>query len=180
MVLDNNVTSGQTHDSTDTTSIESEVGLAHSLSSHPKEDQKTSGCLDARTISEPPSQPLDRSTFPDMALIQHRHRGSVRKDNHGAAAVASTPTAVSPPFPQQPQGQDDSVSDEEGDDEWEIARIVGRRRTRKGIEYELDWRRTWKPESELGNAQRLIQDFEERRRARCGGKVWRRAQTGQD
>ncbi len=113
-----------------------------------------------------------------MTLIQHPQRESVRKDDYGAAAVASTPTAISPPFTQQPQGQDDSASDEEGDDEWEITRITGRRCTRNGIEYELEWRRTWKPEIELGNAQRLIQEFEARRRGRRGGKVWRRAQAG--
>lgn len=162
------------------TSVELETETAPLLSSHPREDPKTFDNFDAPTIPVSPTEPLDRLTTPDLALIQHPHRGSVHKDNYGAVAVANTPTVNSPPFPQQPHGQDDPASDEEGNDEWEIARTVGRRRTRKGIEYEVDWRKTWKPVSDLGNAQRLIQEFEVRRRARGGGKVWRRAQTGQN
>ena len=138
------------------TGVEPETAITPLHSSHPREDPKTLDDLDASIIPESPTEPLDRLTTPDVALIPHSHRESVHEDNYGAAAVASTPTAISPPFPQQPQGQDHSASDEEGNNEWEIARIVGRRRTRKGIEYELDWRKTWKPESELGNAQRLI------------------------
>ena len=58
--------------------------------------------------------------------------------------------------------------------------MVGRRRARKGIEYELDWRKTWKAASELENAQRLMEEFEVRRRARGGDEVWRQAQTGRN
>lgn len=90
----------------------------------------------ALTIPQCRIESLDRPTSPDVALIQHPHRGSVRKDNYGAAVIASTPTVISPSFSQQPQGKDDPASEEEGDDEWEISRIVGRRRTGKGIAYE--------------------------------------------
>ncbi len=177
MVGDDSVMADDIGAFTTASTVEPKIETTHLrlLGSQPMEKPKTLDDLDAPTIPQRRIKSLDRPTSPDVALIQYPHRGSVRKDNYGAAAVASTPTVISPPFPQQPQGQDDPASDEGGHDEWEISRIVGRRRTGKGIEYELEWRRTWKPEGELGNAQRLIQEFEMRRRARRGGKVWRRA-----
>lgn len=36
--------------------------------------------------------------------------------------------------------------------EWEIAKIVDKRRVRQGYEYEVHWKRIWLPKSELGNA----------------------------
>ncbi|KAL9126230.1 MAG: hypothetical protein Q9217_004690 [Psora testacea] len=51
--------------------------------------------------------------------------------------------------------------------EREFAKIVGKTRTIKGIEYKLVWQRTWKPESELGIVQGLVQEFE----AKHGGNV---------
>lgn len=57
-------------------------------------------------------------------------------------------------------------------------RIIGKRRTSKGVEYKVCWKSTWKPTSELEKAQRVVQEFKERRRAQRGEKRVRRARTG--
>jgi len=104
---------------TTATTVEPEIGTTHLplFKSQPREEPKTLDDSDAPTMLQRRITFLDRPTSPDVALIQHPQRGSVRKDNYGAVAVASTLTAIYLPFPQQPQGQDDSASDEEGDDE---------------------------------------------------------------
>lgn len=50
--------------------------------------------------------------------------------------------------------------------EWEILRIVGKRR--KGTVYEDKryWKRTWLHERESENAQELLREFEAKRRKR--------------
>ena len=55
-------------------------------------------------------------------------------------------------------------------EEWEIARILGKRRIGKSYEYRVRWRSTWLPKSALGNAQALLRDFEARSRAQRGRK----------
>lgn len=69
---------------------------------------------------------------------------------------------VTPPLLKQPQDQEGSISDEE---EWEIVKIVGKRRTSKGYEYKIRWKKTWLLERELGNAQGLLRKFEVNRQA---------------
>ena len=44
-------------------------------------------------------------------------------------------------------------------EEWEIAKIVGRRRTRWGYIYNVEWSRSWLHSSRLENAQEMVQDF---------------------
>lgn len=58
--------------------------------------------------------------------------------------------------PKRRQGQRGSVSHRE---EWEIEKIVGKRRTRRGNEYKVRWQDTWLLESDLGSAQELLQQF---------------------
>jgi len=53
---------------------------------------------------------------------------------------------VTPPLPKQSQDQGGSALDEE---EWEIVRIVGKRRREKGYEYKVCWKKTWLPKYEL-------------------------------
>ena len=48
--------------------------------------------------------------------------------------------------------------------DWEITKIVGKRRAGKGFEYRVEWKDTWLPKSELKNARRLLQEFEARGR----------------
>ena len=58
--------------------------------------------------------------------------------------------------------------------EWEITEIVDRRRIGKDYEYKVCWKDTWLPQSELGNARRLLRKFDARRAAsRRGNRVGR-------
>jgi len=160
------------------TSVEPEIGTTH-LRSHPREDPKSLGCLDAPNIPEPPTEALDLPASADIALPQRLYERVVGEDDQGAAAVAILPTATILLLSQQPQGQGGSTTDAE-DDEWVISRIIGKKRTRRGDEYKACWASTWKPESELGNAQRLVQEFEARGRVQHRGKRIGRARTGRN
>ena len=79
---------------------------------------------------------------------------------------------VPPPLTKRPQDQGGSALDEE---EWEIVRIVGKRRRGKGYEYQVCWKKTWLLERELGNAQELLWEFEAKHQAQRGGKRGRPA-----
>ncbi len=140
--------------------MESKIGPAALQSFPPREQAKTHGCLNPHA-TEPTTEPIDRPTSPSTALPQHPGGRVVGEDDHRAAAAASPPNAITPPLPQQSQGQGGSVSDKE-DGKWEIVRIVTKRRRRGGDEYKVRWKSTWLPESELGNAQRLVREFEGR------------------
>ena len=48
-----------------------------------------------------------------------------------------------------------------------------------GYEYRVRWKDIWLPRSELGNAQRLLQEFEVRHRVQCGWKQGRPARADQ-
>lgn len=99
-------------------------------------------------------------------------RDSVEQAIHGgdrgaAATVNPLSTAVIPLLPEQPQNQDASIPNE---DEWEIVRIVDKRWTENGYEYQVCWEKSWLLESELENAQQLLQQFEAKYHAQRGGK----------
>lgn len=155
---------GESGTSTRATSAELETETAHLLSSHSREELKTLGCLDASSIPEPPIEPLDRSASTNVAPPQYLCARVSSEDDHAAAAVASPPSASTPPSPQQSQARTSILEEEE----WEIRRIVGKRRAGKGYKYRVRWENTWLPESELRNAQRLLKELETRRRAQRG------------
>jgi hypothetical protein len=162
-VIDDN---GESGTSTRATSAELETETAHLLSSHSREELKTLGCLDASSIPEPPIEPLDRSASTNVAPPQYLCARVSSEDDHAAAAVASPPSASTPPSPQQSQARTSILEEEE----WEIRRIVGKRRAGKGYKYRVRWENTWLPESELRNAQRLLKELETRRRAQRGNR----------
>ena len=82
---------------------------------------------------------------------------------------------VPPLFAERTQDQRASALDIE---EWEIVKIVNKRRTGKGDEYKVCWKETWLLESELGNAQKLLLQFEAQGRAQPGRKRGRPAHAG--
>lgn len=155
MIEDDSERNSETGASTPATSVESETSTAHLPSSHLREQPKTHGCLNAHTTTSP----LNRLT---SASGQTLRRGS-----HGAAATVDPfrATSVTPPFPEW-RGWSGLAQD--GEEEWEIMRIVGKRQTGRGYEYKVHWKNTWLPSSELGNAQELLQEFEARARADKG------------
>ncbi len=165
---------GKTGGSTRATSINSEISTTRLQSSHPREQPKTHGCLSSPTTNEPTASPTNRPISPSVALSQDRGTQAVHGDDHGATAIVY-PLGVAAATPlSQEQFQDQGVSalDEE---EWEIARIVGKRRRGKGYEYRVCWKETWLLESELGNAQGLLRDFKAQGGAQRGRKRGRPA-----
>jgi len=142
------------------TGAEPETGMAHLLSSHLREEPKTLGGLDTLVAPDPPVQPLDRPTSPDVAPPQYPDGRVGGEDDKGARAIASPPSASTPPLiPQSEAGP--LILEEE---EWEIRKIVSKRRAGKGYRYRVRWKDTWLPRSELGNAKRLLREFEAKSR----------------
>lgn len=119
------------------------------------------GCLNARTTTLPTISPVDRPTSPGGY--------TVRGDDYGAAVIVHpySVTATTSLFPEHLQGQRDSAQDGE---QWEIVKIVGKRRTKSGYKYNVRWKNTWLPRSKLENAQKLLQDLEVRGCAQRGCK----------
>ena len=95
--------------------------------------------------------------------------GVVDADDRGAVAVAASPSANPPPLSQPSPAPVPAL--EEGEDEWEIRKIVSKRRGKRGYEFRVRWKDTWLSRPELGNAQRLLKEFEKQRGAHCGRKL---------
>ena len=86
-----------------------------------------------------------------------------------------TQAATSPPPLEQAQEDGDEVQIKES--QWEIKKILDRRQTMSGIEYKVRWKNTWLPKGGLGNARKLVREFEAQRRAQHGHKRGRPAHT---
>lgn len=142
-------------------SIKPETGTTYLLSSLRREDLKTLSSLNAPITPDPPTEPLDWPTSPAIALPQHLEGRDVGKDDHGAAAVASPPNAITPPRSLQSPAPSPALEEEQ----WEIRKIVGKRRVGKGYQYRVRWKDTWLSGSEMGNAQDLLRDFKAQSRA---------------
>ena len=125
------------------------------MPSHPREELKTYGCADALTTPDPSVEALDRPTSPDVAPSQRLDGRVGGEDEHEAPAAASPLTPSISLLPRQSEARS-SVFEEE---DWEIRKIVGRRRAGKGYEYRVRCKDTWLPGDELGNARRVLQEF---------------------
>ena len=125
----------------------------------------TQGCLSPITV--PTAFPLDRPISLNVLSSHGPVEQTTRGGDRWAATVNPLSTPIIPLLPKQPQNQDALVPDEE---EWEIVRIVDKRWTENGYEYQVCWEKTWLLESELGNAQQLLQQFEAKHHAQRGGK----------
>ena len=127
------------------------------------DEPKTSIYVDAPTDPNPPADPLDRPP-PHVAQPQ-RHSWRVdREDDQGADPVAGPLSATAPSPPQQNKARTPPL-----EEEWEVRRIIAKRRVEKGFEYKVRWKDTWMTRSELANAKRLLQEFE------AGGQAQERA-----
>ena len=175
MVEDDDERTGKTSASTRATSVESEIGTVNLQSSHASGQPKTHGCFSPPTI-EPTPSPIDRPISSTVALSRDRVEQATCGGDRRITATVYPPHAITvpPPLAERPQDQGDLVSNEE---EWEIARIVGKRRRGKGYEYKVCWKKTWLPESELGNAQELLREFEANHQPQRGRKRGRPART---
>ena len=163
--------------------MESEIGTVHLPSSHLREQPKTHGSLspDATTepIIEPTNSPFNRPISPSVALSCDPVEQATSGGDRGAAATVDPPHAitVTPPLPEQPEDHGASALDEE---EWEIIKILDKRETLSGTEYMIRWKNTWLPKRELGNAQKLLREYEAKGRAQRGCKRGRPAGAGKD
>ena len=79
--------------------------------------------------------------------------GTARLNTGSLNSIANTPCPL-----ERSQGQPYPTLHE--GEEWEIVRILSKRRIGKSYEYKVRWRSTWLPKSALGNAQALLRDFE--------------------
>jgi len=175
VVEDDEEKTGETGGSTRATSMEAEIGNVHPKSSHPREQPKTHGCMSPATTTEPTISPIDRPISPSVAVPQDRGTLAAHGGGHRATATVDLlGVAATPLSHEQPQNQGGSALDEE---EWEIVRIVGKRRREKGYEYKVCWKKTWLLERELGNAQELLREFKVKRQAQRGGKRGRPARA---
>jgi len=179
MVEDDEEKTSKTGGSIRAMSMESEIGNVHLKSSYPREQPKTHGCLSPATTTEPTTEPtispINRPISPSVALPQDRGTQAVHGGDHGATATVDLLGVTATPLShEQPQDQGGSALYEE---EWEIVRIVGKRRRGKGYEYKVCWKKTWLLERELGNAQELLREFKVERQAQRGGKRGRPARA---
>ena len=75
-----------------------------------------------------------------------------------------------PPRPKRTSGHRKAVYLES--QQWEIKKIIGKRRSSRGYEYNVVWTDSWLPRRELGNARRLMREFElkdsAQQKSRCG------------
>ena len=114
---------------------ETEIDTVHLQSSLSREQSKTHGCLSPLTITEPTASTLGRPISLNVLSSRDPAEQAIRGGDRGAAATVNPlSTAVIPLLPEQPQNQDASVPDEE---EWEIVRIVDKRWTENGYEYQV-------------------------------------------
>jgi len=157
--------------------VESEIGNAYLQSSHPREQPKTQGCLSltvTEPTTEPTTSPFDRPISPSVALSRDPVERTICGGDCETTATVHllSVTAATPPSSEQPQDQGGSALDKE---DWEIVKILGKRRIGKYNEYRVRWKSTWLHRSELGNAQRLLQEFKAKGRAQQGRKRGRQA-----
>lgn len=78
---------------------------------------------------------------------------------HSKQATNHQPRSKAPPSrPKRAPGQSKPAHMES--QQWEIKKVISKRRTRRGWEYKVVWANSWLPRSELGNARRLVREFE--------------------
>ena len=177
MIEDNDEKIGEFDASTRATSVESEIGTVHLQSSHPRKQPKRHGCLNPSIIGPITGSITflyNRPISPSIALSHDRIEQVIRGGDYGAAVIVHPFYAITltPPFSEQSQDLGSSVL---GEEEWEIVRIVGKRRRGKGYEYKVCWKKIWLLESELGNAQELLREFEANHQPQRGRKRGRPA-----
>ncbi|KAL9124313.1 MAG: hypothetical protein Q9217_006345 [Psora testacea] len=112
------------------TNVKPEVGPVHTFIPQSREELKTLVCVDALTALDPPFEYLDQPISCPAPLPHHASRRVVREDDHGPEPVASPPSAVTLPLPQQSEARASLFEEEE----WEVRRIVGKRRVGNSLD----------------------------------------------
>ena len=160
---------GESGSSTRATRVESKLGPATLQDPPPPEKSETHARL-SPCAPQPPTEPVDRPASPSVALPQHLDIQDAGAGDRTVAAVATPRCPSPPPLAQLSPAPAPALEEEEEEEEWEIRKIVAKRRAGEDDEFLVCWTNSWLRRSELGNAQRLLKEFEVRRRARGGRK----------
>ena len=147
--------------STRATSVETQLGPA-TQDPPPPEKAETQARLTTCTI-QPTTEPVDRPISLSVTLPQHS-AGRVGGADDLEAAVVANPSSASP----LPLSQPSSALTLAVEEEWEIRKIVSKRRVGRDYAYKVRWKDTWLHRSELGNARGLLKEFEARGRLQRG------------
>ena len=127
-------------------------------------ESKTYHCSDPNATAEP----IDRPCPLSITSFEDQERRTIH-DGRMSAIVGSVGATATRPFaPEQPQGQGGPAEVEK--QEWEVTKILDKRETGLGTEYRVRWKSTWLLRSELGNARRLLWEYEAKGRAQHGHK----------
>ena len=175
MVQDEDIKTGDEGTSAEIKIIMSETDNADTQLNTPcsPKELKTHHCSDPNATAEP----FDRLCSLSITPFEDQERRTVDANDHNGrtpATVGSASATATRPFaPEQSQGQGGPAEVEA--QEWEVARILDKRETRSGTEYMVQWESTWVPRSELGNARRLLREYEAKGRAQHGPKRGRPA-----
>ena len=117
-------------------------------------------------------QLFDRLCSLSITSFEDQERRIVHANDHNgriSANVGSVSAIAIIPFaPEQHQGQGGPAEVEK--QEWEVTKILDKRETRSGTQYRVRWKSTWLSRSELGNAQKLLWEYEAKGRAQHGRK----------
>ncbi len=186
MVEDDEEQISETGYSPGLTSRESKIGTIHLKSSHSTEQPKIHGSLSFTTTTgptiepptEPATSPFNRPISPSVAIPCDPVKQATSRGDCGAAATVRPPHAITAPLPLFEQYHDQGGSASDKEEDWEIKKVVDKRRVAKGNEYKVRWRDTWLPESELGKAQELLREFEAKGRVGHWRKQGRPVRTG--
>ena len=175
MVQDEDIKTGDEGTFAEIESNMSEIDTADTQLNIPcsTKEPKTHHCSDPNTTAEP----FDRLCSLSVTPFEDQERRTVHANDHNgrtSATVGSASATATRTFaPEQPQGQGGRAEAEE--QEWEVIKILDKRETRSGTEYRVRWKSTWLPRSELGNARRLLREYEAKGRAQHGLKRGRPA-----
>ena len=117
--------------STRATSIKSEIDTIHLQRFHLRKQLKRHGCF-SPSITRPTTEPITLN----IALSHNRIEQAVRGGDYKAVVTVHPPSTITitPPLPEQPQDQKSSTLNKE---EWEIVRIVDKKRKGKDYKYKV-------------------------------------------
>lgn len=161
----------ETDDSIKITSMK--IDIIHLKSFHSREQSKTYDCLSSAAIIESFIESLinffHRLISLSVALFCDSVEQTISENDREAATIIhfSYIITVSLSLLEQHQNQEDLALHEK---EWEIVRIVDKRRREKNYEYKMCWKKTWLRECKLENTQKLLRDFKAKSWAQCEDK----------
>lgn len=109
--------------------MESNTGPAPLQRSPPRQPE-ADGCSNTQA-ADPTTAHIDCLISPSPALLPPLCEWIMNEDGHAAAAVASPPGATHPPPSPQLLASNNILEEKNEEEEWEISKIIGKRRARR-------------------------------------------------